>query len=308
MRVLAHIHTLNDQAVIDQIMEGLQRQTRPLDGVILVDNGSKDETLNRSFAENVTVVRNTKNLGTSGAIVQGLAHALEHGYDWAWLFDADSVPEPDALENLLAFFETLPPAEQEQVCFLACQLRNAEGEVRHRPMTFKNSKLVYEEIEADTAATKCDCFIWTGALFRMPAVAKIGLPSADYVLDMGEIEYGYRARKLGFVSYLVHNATNNQDVGRNPGVVVQRSWKIGRYKIAFREVSAIRTYYICRNSLYFWIYQCRPLHAGQVAHSLANTLVFVATLALRPISHRRQLIASLRGVWDGLTAQQERRY
>jgi GT2 family glycosyltransferase len=35
----------------------------------------------------------------------GFAHALEHGFDWVWIFDADSVPEPDALEKLLAFFE-----------------------------------------------------------------------------------------------------------------------------------------------------------------------------------------------------------
>ena len=78
---------------------------------------STDGTLDRTFPERVTVVRNSTNLGTSGAIQMGFAQALEQGYDWTWVFDADSVPEPDALENLLAFFERLPPSEREQSLF-----------------------------------------------------------------------------------------------------------------------------------------------------------------------------------------------
>src|SRR5271165_3048978 len=109
MRILAHIHTMNDEAVIEQLLDALRRQTRPLDAIVIVDNASTDRTLDRVFPENVTVVRNAENLGTSGAIRIGLAHALEHGFDWTWIFDADSVPELDALENLTAFFERLAP-------------------------------------------------------------------------------------------------------------------------------------------------------------------------------------------------------
>lgn len=61
MRVLAHIHTLNDEAVIEQLVEGLRRQTRPPDAIIIVDNGSTDKTLDRTFPENVTIVRNSLN-------------------------------------------------------------------------------------------------------------------------------------------------------------------------------------------------------------------------------------------------------
>ena len=229
MRVLAHIHTMNDAAVIEQALEGLRRQTRPPDGIVIIDNASTDTTLNRTFPKGVTVVRNSVNLGTSGAIRMGFAQAVDHQFDWIWVFDADSVPEPDALENLLAFFEHLPPSEREQVCFLACRLMNAEGEVRHRPMMFTDSTIKYMPVEDEAAATQCDCFIWTGSLFRMPAIAKIGLPSEDYVLDMAEFEYGYRARQLGYTSYMVHNGITHQDVGRDPGVVVTRVWNIGGF-------------------------------------------------------------------------------
>jgi rhamnopyranosyl-N-acetylglucosaminyl-diphospho-decaprenol beta-1,3/1,4-galactofuranosyltransferase len=306
MRVLAHIHTMNDAAVIEQLLEGLCRQTRPPDGIVVVDNASTDTTLERTFPDRVAIIRNLRNLGTSGAVRIGLAYALEHQFDWTWVFDADSVPEPRALENLLTFFDSLPPADQERVCFLACRLENADGEVRHHPMTFTDSAVA--PAEAEGSYTKCDYFLWTGSLFRMPAVAKIGLPSADYVLDVAEVEYGYRARQLEFASYVVNSAVTHQDVGRAPGAVITRTLNIGRFKLAFREISAIRTYYACRNLLYFWLYQCRPLRPQGIMHSILNVLLFPTNFLLEPVSHHRQLTAYFRGVWDGLTGHIERRY
>src|SRR5437870_11256783 len=98
MRVLAHVITFNDAAVIEQALDGLRRQTRPADAILIVDNASTDATLDRPFPENATIIRNPENLGTSGAIRIGFAYAVDRGFDWTWVFDADSVPEPDALE------------------------------------------------------------------------------------------------------------------------------------------------------------------------------------------------------------------
>src|SRR5262245_47064576 len=105
MRVLGHIHTFNDADVIEQALAGLQQQTRKPDAVIIVDNGSTDQTLGRPFPQWVIVLRHSTNLGTSGTVRTGFAYAIEHEFDWVWILDADSVPEPDALENLLAFFD-----------------------------------------------------------------------------------------------------------------------------------------------------------------------------------------------------------
>jgi GT2 family glycosyltransferase len=308
MRVLAHVHTLNDAAVIEQVLEGLRTQTRRPDAILIVDNASTDGTLARTFPENVTIVRNSENLGTSGAIRIGFAHALQHGFDWIWVFDADSVPEPGALETLLAFFERLPASERERVCFLACRLVNAENEVRHEPVVFTDSSTKHVPVDPDAAHTECDYFTWTGSLFRMPAVARIGLPSEDYVLDVAEVEYGYRARRLGLISYMIHDAVTHQDVGRNPGMVVSKIWRIGRRKFAFREASPIRAYYATRNHLYFWLYQCRPRKPRGVLRAIVIGFLSPVGFVLRPFSRRAQLIASLRGVWDGLTAQMGHRY
>jgi rhamnosyltransferase len=308
MRVLAHIHTMNDAAVIGQALEGLRRQTRPLDAILIVDNASTDRSFDRTFPETVTIIRNPENLGTSGTVRIGLAHGLEHGFDWVWLFDADSVPEPDALENLLAFFERLPSEKREQVCFLAGRPLTATGEIKEQPISLEGARgLTFLPLASATGFTQCDCVLWSGSLYRTAAVARIGLPTADYVLDIAELEYGYRARQLGLTSYVVHTSVIHHDVGRNAGAA-HRLLKLGPMTLRLYEVSAPRCYYSARNAIYFWLYQSKPRRMIVALRAIVRAFGFTTGFAVRPFSHRPQLAACLRGIWDGLTGHMERRY
>ena len=307
MRVLAHIHTHNEAGFIDQALEALRRQTRQPDAVLIVDNVSTDGTLDRIFPEYVTTIRNAVDLGTTGSVAVGLGQALKEGFDWTWVLDADSVPEPDALENLLAFFQGLPSAEREKVCFLACRLATESGGADHRPLVLTASGIDYAPLGAGSDHYRCDCFIWSGSLFRMPTVAKIGLPSADYFMDHAELEYGYRARQLGFSSYVVFSSVLRHDVGRRPGVTT-RIWRLGPLFFRVYEMSPVRCYYHVRNTLYFWLYQHRPARPIWFVRSIVHGIFFPRTFAVRPFSHYRHLVACLRGLWDGLTGHMERRY
>jgi GT2 family glycosyltransferase len=307
MHVLAHIHTFNEAAFIDQALEGLLRQTRRPDAIIIVDNGSTDGTLDRTFPEGVTVVVNSADLGTSGSVGVGFAHAQRHGFDWIWVLDADSVPEPDALANLLAFFEGMTVTEREEVCFLACRLAAESNAAAHRPLVFTASGLKFVSLSPDLNCCRCDLFIWSGSLFRMAAVANIGAPSADYFMDLSELEYGYRANRLGYNSYVVKSAVLHQDVGRIPGVAT-RTWRFGPLSIRLYEISPVRCYYYVRNILYFWLYQFRPARPLRIARTIVHAIVFPRTFAVRPVSHGRHLIACLRGLRDGLTGNMAERY
>ena len=89
MRVLAHIHTFNDADIIDRTIAAVTRRTRPDAEILVIDNGSSDDTLDRPSLRRATVLRHRKNLGTSGSVRTGFAYALDHGFDWIWIFDAD---------------------------------------------------------------------------------------------------------------------------------------------------------------------------------------------------------------------------
>lgn len=73
--------------------------------VILVDNGSKDETV--SFIEtnypNVTLLKQSKNLGFGQANNLGIRYALNHGAEHVLLLNQDAYIIDDALEQLIAF-------------------------------------------------------------------------------------------------------------------------------------------------------------------------------------------------------------
>jgi glycosyltransferase involved in cell wall biosynthesis len=141
MRVLTLVITFNDAAVIEQALGGLQRQTRPSDAIIIVDNASTDGTLDKDFSNSVIIHRNSENLGPSGAIRIAFAFALENGFDWTWVLDADSVPEPNALEKLLGFFDHLKTEQQEKVCFLSSWPLPEAGGVKEPPSTFEKGDL-----------------------------------------------------------------------------------------------------------------------------------------------------------------------
>src|SRR5438132_9439705 len=115
LRVLAHIHTFNDADIIDRTIAGILRQIRPVDEILVVDNGSSDDTLHQPSLRHATVLRHRENLGTSGSVGTGFVYALDHGFDWIWIFDADSLPEPDALEQLLDLYASSPPDCREEI-------------------------------------------------------------------------------------------------------------------------------------------------------------------------------------------------
>jgi len=303
VRILGHIHTFNDADVIEQTVAALRRQTVPLTTILVVDNASTDDTLGRIASAPVTTIRNPKNLGTSGAVVLGFEYALANGFEWVWLFDADSVPQPDALENLLKAFYALPPAKRDAVCFLACRV--ASG-AEHPPMIFTDSGMPVTAV-ATQYCSPCDCALWSGSLYRMEAVKKIGLPQADYFADWGELEFGYRARKCGFASYVVQDSVLDHDVGGTPGISIQ-TWRLGPIVFRVFNTSPLRCYYFLRNAIIFWIYQCRRRSLRTVLRMMLVCANFTMSFAVRPITRRRQLTACIRGVWDGLTMHLERRY
>ncbi len=87
MRVLAHIHTFNDADIIDRTIAAILRQSRPVDEILVVDNGSSDDTLDQLSLQHATVLRHPENLGTSGSVHTGFAYALKQGFDWIWIAD-----------------------------------------------------------------------------------------------------------------------------------------------------------------------------------------------------------------------------
>ncbi len=306
MRVLAHIHTFNDADIIDRTIEAVRRQTRPVDEILVVDNASSDGTLDQPSLKNVTVIRHSENLGTSGTVVTGMRYALEGGYDWIWLFDADSNPEPDALEKLLELYAGWPQSLRDQTCFIACVHYNVEDGVAQYGGVFTRSGFTEAKPSSDARYLPCHFNIWSGCLYRLAAVREIGLPNADYVLDWGEGEYGYRVMKAGYKAFIDREAVLHHNI-RGYRTLTPVKVRRGAATVTIYEFAPIRCYYSCRNILYFMLYD------GRLQLSLLPRAVLVPGSLLlgflrQPRQHGKHLRACLRGIWHGLTGNIAARY
>ena len=100
-RVLVVIPAHNEQASLPATLAEV-RAHAPFVDILVVDDGSHDDTTRVARAKGATVVRHPVNLGVGGALQTGFRWACRHGYDIAVQLDADGQHDPRYLEVLLA--------------------------------------------------------------------------------------------------------------------------------------------------------------------------------------------------------------
>jgi GT2 family glycosyltransferase len=307
VRILAHIHTFNDADIIDRTIEAIRRQTRFVDTILVVDNASTDATLDQPSLDEVVVLRHLENVGTSGAVITGFRYALEHDYDWIWLFDADSAPDPDALEKLLGVYAELSEPVKDRIGFVACLPRNEGDDRPHHGAALTRNGLAIARPNPGERYYFCHVSIWSGCLYRLAAVRRVGLPDPSYVLDWGEFEYGNRLMKAGYQGIIHQGSILRHNIRGAPSLNPVEI-KLGFATATAYEFPPIRCYYMCRNMLYFVIYD---VAAGRLRLGLRVTwTVFklTANFLLRPRNHGKQIVACFRGIWDGVTGNVIARY
>ena len=160
MRVLAHIHAFNDEEEIDETVAAILLQTFPIPEILIVDNASTDGTLKRQFPENVTIIRHEENLGTSGTVYTGFKYAQSKNYDWVWVFDADCVPEKNALEKLIQLYQSFPSDLKNKTRMLSSLPIDAKTGFPHHGINFTpyGTKEIIPENE--TTYYECDANMW----------------------------------------------------------------------------------------------------------------------------------------------------
>jgi rhamnopyranosyl-N-acetylglucosaminyl-diphospho-decaprenol beta-1,3/1,4-galactofuranosyltransferase len=104
-RVVAVIVTRHRRELLALSLAAIGAQTRPVDHVVVVDNGPDDsaEDVVRASGLPVTYLSSERNLGGAGGFALGMLHALTLGADWVWCADDDGRPaDGTVLATLLA--------------------------------------------------------------------------------------------------------------------------------------------------------------------------------------------------------------
>lgn len=100
LRVLVVIPAYNEADNVGAVV-GLVRASVPYADVLVVDDGSTDETAEHARAAGAAVARLPFNLGVGGAMRTGFRHAVRRGYDVVVQVDGDGQHDPAFIPDLL---------------------------------------------------------------------------------------------------------------------------------------------------------------------------------------------------------------
>jgi GT2 family glycosyltransferase len=200
-RVAAVIATYNRKDVLRRCLQAMLSQTRRLDEVFVVDNASGDGTAAMVADEfpSVRLVAMAENTGAAGAFAAGLEAATAGGNDWAWMFNDDDLPEPDALSVMLEAAAALPA----RTGIVGCARRDENGKPYGLGLLWRHRHVPVLSADPDGPPLAVDVVAFSGTLVAAGLIRQVGVPKRQFFMMGEELDYCLRARDASWRTYVV---------------------------------------------------------------------------------------------------------
>jgi GT2 family glycosyltransferase len=285
--VAAIVVTYNRTDALMECLAALDRQTRPVDCVVLVDNGAAEQTRRALDIADLEILSRmihlapSTNAGGAGGFYLGMKRAYHQGFSWLWLMDDDVVPEPSALHELLDAHSRAP--DSAKPVLLASRVVWMDGStLRHNmPKPKRKQARLRATLDRDLESIRVCTFV--SALVDRNAVARHGYPIPDYFTLVDDTEYTQRILRteLGVLaqrSVVRHNTTPQRVYSRLPE----------------------RFYFLARNYLWMMLHS----HALSRREKLVTIPLYVGAVCKYVLQQRlapKAVSWAMRGVLHGLT-------
>jgi glycosyltransferase involved in cell wall biosynthesis len=104
VRLVVIVPALNESATLGRVLDAIPRQAQGLEGVqvVVVNDGSTDDTASIARRHNAEVVSHSRPFGVGAAVRSGIRKALELGADVIVNVDADGQFQPAEIPRLIA--------------------------------------------------------------------------------------------------------------------------------------------------------------------------------------------------------------
>lgn len=218
LRVSVIIPVYNGAATLPAGLRALQRQTRPPDEVIVVDDGSTDDSADVACGFGVRVI-SQRNAGPATARNRGAAVARG---DILLFTDSDCVPAPDWVEHMVAAFADpnvagAKGAYRTRQHELVARFVQAEYEDRYDRM---RSLEAIDFIDTYSAGYRRDVFISSG-----------GFDTSFPTASVEDQEFSFRLAEAGHRLVFVPDAQVFHTHDRTVGEYARRKFWIGYWKV-----------------------------------------------------------------------------
>ncbi len=260
-KIAAVIVTFNRLELLKKTVKAVKNQSRAVDSIIIVNNGSNDGTTQWLEQEPGLIIINQVNLGSAGGQYSGMKYAYESGHNWIWTMDDDVVPDTNCLENLI---------QANCNCFIKAPLRyEIDGgvflndtisyDLSNPFKSFWNEIITSEHLKQEIIPAVGITF--EGPLIHKSVIEKIGLPEKNFFIYADDTEYFIRADRANFRICIVKNAKIHRQL--QPVNYIQKpDWK---YYYIIRNIIIIQKLYgnllvkSIRPIIYVlrWIFRCK---------------------------------------------------
>ncbi|MCU7835165.1 MAG: glycosyltransferase family 2 protein [gamma proteobacterium symbiont of Taylorina sp.] len=248
--------------------------------ILLIDNASLQdpfELLNQNFNEQqlsqIVTQRFLSNQGVAAAYNYGIGFAQKALFSHVLLMDQDSVPDSTMVEQLL-FAEKLLLEQSRRPAALGSNYSDREDNITTY-INSENCPVKRQNCTQKKQLIACDHVISSGSLISLSTLNQVGLMDERLFIDLVDVEWGLRAKSMGYQSYAVCNANMCHLIGED-------NHKISIINKRVNIHSALRYYYQFRNSFllyrrdyvsWCWIsYHFTP----HILFKLAYCLIFTA--------------------------------
>ncbi|MDC0333169.1 glycosyltransferase [Gammaproteobacteria bacterium] len=234
IKTLVVIVTHNRLALLERCINAVKNQSKKLDEILIVNNGSTDGTKN--FLDSLSVKSiHQENVGSAGGWHAGLDYALKNRFDFCWLMDDDGFPAENSNELLSKNF---PKGYSCLSSIVVCEnqinklvfpmpILNSNG---HPKISLFKPKINFLDNNSCFSEIYPFAHLFNGAMISMDAVKKIGNIDKNYFIMGDEVDYFYRLREYGPIGTLSKSLHIHPDVSK-------------------RSYSKIKIYYLLKNTI-----------------------------------------------------------
>ena len=228
MKASVIIPNLNGAGWLRDSIESIWAQTEQDFELIVIDNGSKDESLEiaRSYRgrDRYTLIENAENTGFSHAVNQGIAIAKG---EYAVLFNNDAFAEPDWLAELIRTADADPKifaVSSLMLRFYEPELADDAGDyVTILGFACKRG----DGLKASRYTKPCRIFSACGgaALYRKSILEEIGTFDENFFAYFEDVDLSWRANNAGYKCVLCPTAKCYHICGASTGAVKYNAFK-----------------------------------------------------------------------------------
>jgi len=263
--------------------------------LVIVDNGSDADLSEIADRFGAHLELLDENYGIARAQNIGIGIARDTQASHVLLLDQDSLPAPDMVDTLLAAEASLRADGKRVAAVGANYIDPRQGETGSFVYR-KGLRLKRRPMSDPAAIVETDFLIASGSLTPITVFDAVGDMVEELFIDYVDIEWGLRARDLGYLSYGAFAAHMEHTLGDDH--IPFRGHRVPLH-------NPLRHYYQLRNSV--WLIRRPWLPKIWVALMLWRMLrqfLFFTVAAPKGLAHARMMLA---GISDGVRGRMGRK-